>query len=744
MRPLFQNNLSGPAIVATAAFTAENWIFGPASWIYGYGSGLETIPAFLALSRTDSNLSPWASFVAGGVDRLAFWGNADAVSPEFALFALFPVWIANSLHRSLQYLIGIYFTARLLHDHEKLGESWSILGGILFGCFSYFSVGALLTLSGVPLLVWALDSLFQRRSGLAAYALLGLGTSFLTTFTFGVPYLIVFVIAWRLFIRGDTRLESLMRLGVFSLVLIAAESPQAVAVIANAPDSHRANWTIEPIAPTLDGLLYRQLQYDLFAQDKILAFITRDMPLPYLALSFMFVVFFFRRDDHARFFCRITALHVLLSQKWLMIGCQRVLADYVPWVGGVYMGRFFEVPAPFLIALGLTSSLHLFWRYKSWRFVRQLIRAAVVSFVVFMVVEPKRFLFAPLGIGDWGQANYKVAALEHLKSQTSYPFRVASVMPLQPAYAYAQGLEAADGWANIYPRVYRELWLRVLTPLLEEVPSTRQFFGVDSGRAVDNFIFLGTDLTTPGTGRLVDEDPIIALREGFDVNRRFRLDLLRLMNVQFLLSEFPLKGDGLNLVHAPKSWPTWPQSRDPNTGLVNGAIPPPASELAGVSTPLRAWHEHWRAVKKKLAGKDIFIYELSGAVPRLRLVDAVTVRPDGPSTLDAMDALHGDAVVRTVVVEGGQPGLHRLSDTLGKGTVHLEQRAQGLYEATVVIQDGAPGLLVLAETWSRYWQVHVDRIAQQPLRVNHAQIGAIVPSGSHRVVIRYSPPYWPL
>ncbi len=96
------------AALGAIAFTIESWALGPYSWMYGYGSGLETIPAHLALTYEGRNFSLWAPFVAGGVDRLSFWGNADPFNIEPLLFWLFPTWAANGLHRYLQYFIAIF------------------------------------------------------------------------------------------------------------------------------------------------------------------------------------------------------------------------------------------------------------------------------------------------------------------------------------------------------------------------------------------------------------------------------------------------------------------------------------------------------------------------------------------------------------------------------------------------------------------------------------------------------------
>ncbi len=134
----------------------ESWALGPLSWIYAYGSGLETIPTFKALSVDGRNFSLWSPFVAGGVDRLAFWGNANPIGPEYLLFSTLPTWLANGLHRFLQYVVAVFFAGRVADEQLGLEGSWSSLAGTMYASFSYFTVGALFTLPGVPLMLWLL------------------------------------------------------------------------------------------------------------------------------------------------------------------------------------------------------------------------------------------------------------------------------------------------------------------------------------------------------------------------------------------------------------------------------------------------------------------------------------------------------------------------------------------------------------------------------------------------------------
>src|SRR5712692_10396216 len=103
------------AIVAVAAATAlaqaYEYIFPLGhGWVYDYGAGLESIPVHIALINQHAIGAPLAPFVAGGVDRLSFFGNAD--SPLLIstwLFAFFSPAIANGIHMFLQCFVGSVF-----------------------------------------------------------------------------------------------------------------------------------------------------------------------------------------------------------------------------------------------------------------------------------------------------------------------------------------------------------------------------------------------------------------------------------------------------------------------------------------------------------------------------------------------------------------------------------------------------------------------------------------------------------
>ena len=731
------------AAVAAALFSLESWALGPLSWIYGYGSGLETIPALKALSFEGRNLSLWSPFVAGGIDRLAFWGNANPFGPEYLLFSSLPAWLANGLHRFLQYFVAVFFTIRIADEQLGLKGNWASLAGVLFGCFSYFTVGALFTLPGVPAMLWLLSRSVGATGCYAKAAGSALLMSFATTFTFGVPYLLTFAVLWLTLVQRVNWRNAAGHFAAFSVVLMIATAPQLWAIAVNGTTSHRAGWDLEPITASIDGLFYRQLQFDLFGQNRALMWVTMNIPA-LVFIAGLALAWRARRQGGAAWvvaaaFLPVAAIFFLLSQKWAWLLLQSAVTQFAPFASGIYMGRFFQIPAPFLIAVGLALVLRLAWLMFSKRTaIRRTLITATAGLVGFMLLVPKVHLFYDLGVNDWGQANYEVRAVDSLREQPGL-FRVASVLPLQPAYAYAQGLETADGWANVYPAVYRDLWLRVLSPLFTELPSSRKIFGADSGRAEDNFIFLGADLVHPSVGLLPGENVHDALRTGFDIDRRFNLNLLRMLNVRYLLSQYPLRGNGLRLVHAPDPWPTWPEYRDRNTGLVVGERHPPEMSLRRSLRLFQPFWDYFQFNRRKLQGKDVFVYELSDSIDRFRLVKNLEIETTGKAVLDRLSSMNAAALRSSAVLEAVDAGAVAQRQGLADGTVKVTAYRPDRIELEVSVSGDA--FLVMASTWSPYWTADVNGQRTTLVRTNHAQYGLPLNAGQHKLILAYRPPY---
>ncbi|HLC41735.1 MAG TPA: DUF6044 family protein [Methylomirabilota bacterium] len=725
--------------VTAGWLSLEYLALGPYSWMYGYGGALETIPVYLALAKTGSAFSLWAPFLAGGLDRLSFWGSADALNLEPLFFATFPVWLAYGLLQFLQRAAVVYFTARVCDEQLGMSPRASALAGLLHAGVTYFSLGESVAISALPLLLWALPKIANLRWFLLWAVIGGLGFSTLTTFSQSFPFLIAFAMLWFLFIVRERSARFFLAAFAFAVAVGVMDSPQLLAMLYNAPFSHRVGWPVESLDWSFRSLFYYGLHFDFFHQDKIVKTVLFNLPLILVALGSI-VAWRYRREwAPCRLFLAIAALYVLLSLKVIFVGAQRIAGLIFPWVHGINMERFYTIPAPFLMTVTMAIALFVILPkvpvISRWRAAYG---GIVGAFILFLLFWPKVSLFYPLMIDSWGEGNFKVRALHELRQSESGLFRVASVLDLQPAYAYAHGLEAADGWANLFPRVYQELWLRVLDPLFENLPKNRDIFDPPKGRPQDHYIFLGTGLLTPGIGLLPGENPTKALEEGFDIDRRFNLHLLSLLNVKYLLSEYPLKANGLRSVHEPIPPPSALRSRDYATGLVNS----PRQRQKGDPRWRQIFTDLREAIERKRRGKDIYIYENVQVLPRYRFVTQIRTAETGREVLNELSRMTSNALRETALVEERDTGQLGNVTLLSAGAVEIERYAPD--EIRLSIQNSHSGFLVIANTWNPSWRAEVDGHERSLVRTNHAQFGLPTKPNEQRVRLYYAPPYGPV
>jgi len=184
------------AAAASAFGQAYEYIFPLGrGWIYDYGAGLETIPVHIALVNQHALGSSLAPFVAGGVDRLSFFGNAD--SPLLLstwLLAFLSPPVANGFHMLLQDFIGSAFTGLLCKDRFKLGMPISAVAAVAYTSFTYPVFGFLFNAALIPFFAWYLTAPHTRS--LIALFFIGLGTSCLTSLSQGFPFIALFIALW--------------------------------------------------------------------------------------------------------------------------------------------------------------------------------------------------------------------------------------------------------------------------------------------------------------------------------------------------------------------------------------------------------------------------------------------------------------------------------------------------------------------------------------------------------------------
>ena len=138
------------------------------------------------------------------------------------------------------------------------------------------------------------------------------------------------------------------------------------------------------------------------------------------------------------------------------------------------------------------------------------------------------------------------------------------------------------------------------------------------------------------------------------------------------------------------------------------------------------------------ATPGVRLFESIGTVGPARVAERLRVLADDGAVLAALAAPTAsgidprrDAVASARDASGVTlpPGARASRAEVTRGANgRLEVRAEG------------PGLLVVAQAWSSGWSAQLDDHEARVLRVNHAELGIVLPPGPHRVALRYRAP----
>ena len=105
---------------------------------------------------------------------------------------------------------------------------------------------------GLPFILWSLEYI-NNREGSYRYLLaflLGLFALFSSNFPLSVPFVLLMIVAWFVLVRQNYSLRFLSIYCIFTAVLLIGNVPLILAMLTNAPMSHRAYW---PVFSPLSG-----------------------------------------------------------------------------------------------------------------------------------------------------------------------------------------------------------------------------------------------------------------------------------------------------------------------------------------------------------------------------------------------------------------------------------------------------------------------------------------------------------
>ncbi len=684
------------------------FIAGGSSYVRLHDTGDAHIPSDLALVPTIANglLGYWDPQRAAGVDRLA----TGPIKFDAILFALFPSWLTYAGIIWVQRLIAGYFLFRLLKDNLGIGLISAIFAGLAYALFSQVTINLQrdgftlydgLALPGLPFLVWSLsriDMTNRIRPFLYAVAL-GAVLSFGSQFAFAL-FLTPFVLVWFGLIVPQRQWMFWRMLFVLGAAWLIAEAPALWASLSNAPLSQRAAWGLDsPLTSDLSsqiafalGLIYdNAIAFGLIG---LALFMTRLRERRLLVLTIVI------------FLC----LGWIGGYSWI----RQAVYEHAAWLAGFQLDRVYLI-VPLLATVAGSLGLHLIGDERSIRLPGQALRrlriktilaTGAIGIVGLQSLAIKPAMFKDLALGRNFTALYAQPDLKQLADQArgQLPFRVATVFdpawPLHPAYAWAYGLESADGYLNLYPKRYQDFWEEVIAPLTRTDRERYDYFHYWGNRIY---------LFSPTSGFPAQHD--VRFDDYYD------LKLLSLANVRYIISAVSLRSDALTLL---------PSSV--RNARADCAILTPDMKVVAM---LRG---------QCIDGPPLYVYENRLAFPRAFLAGRVQVFETTDETLAALrQASYTDLQSTAYLTKADMAGAPLDDLVSSTGNAYLNSYAAD--RIVVETQTTRPMILIVTNSYSPYWQARIDELDEPLLPVDHAFQGIHVPAGQHRVTLQYKPPY---
>jgi hypothetical protein len=649
----------------------------------------------------------WAPSAGAGVDARANAKNSMPVVD--AAFRAAPRWWLPGLYLCVQTFIAAFGALVFLRRHG-VSIAPAVVAALSFslafdgmGAHSGFYLGLGLIISGLPLLFMGLVwTGMQTRAVAAAVAavagvFLGLSASAILI----IPSLLLAGLWIRFVEPGRTRRHALV-LAVCAASVLLMAVPSIAAMAMHAPESHRTLWPLLPVG-VVD-------QAQLWTEQQSATMVLLRVHAPFLiAAAVGWLVSGFRNRSLNLLFGLALAilLHTSLSLP------ARSLAQWVYEPLATFaLDRLSIAFLPFLAvaagAVGLQQCF-TFVAARENRFGRRLGTAAVgMACVAIAAIVVDRSVLVNAdretsrrdgeNYGAFFQRPELIALADHVSGQP--PLRVATFADANwgagqhPAFAWAYGLDTADGYLNLYPRRYHAFWAQLIKPTLDFDDGLREYFEHWGNRF---YLF----------NALLDSNDPQPAREAFNLN------LLSLANVRYVISAVALQDPLLT------EW----RGRD---------RPVPAPQVPGEAAP---------------SVRPLLVYENRAWLPRFFVTTRSRTFRRGDELLAAMAAASPEQLRDTVFLEvadaAGAPGT--APDVVGAAppapasTVHVRRYSADLIELEV--DAGADGMLVATNSYNRFWRGFVNGAAVPVVPADYAFQGLPIRAGKSQVRLVYDPPY---
>jgi len=202
----------------------------------------------------------------------------------------------------------------------------------------------------------------------------------------------------------------------------------------------------------------------------------------------------------------------------------------------------------------------------------------------------------------------------------------------------------------------------------------------------------------------------------FNVDAQLSTDILRLANVKYIISELRLHGENLKQI----------------SGLPE---PSPAFHYLVKNWQEKFLHYKWR-ISKFFNYGEIFVYELSDALPRYYSPKKLIVVPDTTSAQELVRLAGEKASALQSVVKSSD--FRRLIHHDGHVDVSGYREIKNGIDLSIAAPEG--GLLTVNYFWSPFWKASGDGLPLEIVRTNGMHMSISVPPETQNVKFSYHRP----
>ncbi|MBI5250417.1 MAG: hypothetical protein HY912_13065, partial [Desulfomonile tiedjei] len=696
---------------------------GPSSYVRLHDCGDSGIPqaAAVAWSVREWGLSTWAPFEICGSDLFA--SSRFPLMMDVLFFAIFPGWLAYGLIMWVQRFVAGYFTFRLLKDVLDVDYWPAALSGLMYSLFAQgcvngswqgFTLYDLLVLPGTPFLLWLFARQDPSRFSSMAIAVLCGGLFSLCSHVVFVAFLVFFMAFWFLTVIPKRSIGFWGLAASFAVGYIVAESPVILAYYLNGPASHRAaNQLISDGISAGWSLAIRESLFGVygFLSDNVVSVVIIVVGW-YLSCG----VFFGRsrkaqtfpsggpashnsiqevpevsaitghpnRELHRRMKWILVALAVAIASPLATVVLQTVLASWLGFMRGFNLSRLWLF-APFLVIVCAGLSLHSIG--NEWQVViragrldlfhcaiRKAVFVGAIAAILIQSFGIQVSMLVEAANGSNYRSFYQNSDVSQLTREFSEKnlFRVATIAPNRkdpphPAFAWAYGLESVDGYVNLYPKRYQDVWAKVLEPSITTDPLLASYFTSWGSRVY---------LFSPFFFRPASPSHFSST---YRLSHLFDLKFLSLLNVKYLISPVALEDENLLLRSGPDG-----------------------KQIAWREDPSR-----FRKLITYLTGRlpdfPLYIYENRRVLPRFFMARTERLFDEPSEVLNAMQMAEYSEMMSTAFIERQEVREVSLSGLEGPGgEVELKSYTWDKIVLTATCQSSS--VLVITNNWSPYWK----------------------------------------